>query len=173
MHIRVTTLWSWSRRDESFRSAAGPTRRLRVLPFDARASQPREAPLRPEPDRAALRHRRAISAVQRPTSRLAAPKANGARRVLDRLKQFLDEQTAGALPKSQYGQAIGYVRNSVGITGVGTRRTADWRSTTTFRSGRSVSPQPDAKIGYFSEVIVAAKTAAICLSILASAKRCT
>jgi transposase len=31
--------------------------------------------------------------------------------VLDRLKTFLDEQTTGALPKSQYGKAIGYVRN--------------------------------------------------------------
>jgi transposase len=77
--------------------------------FDARASQPRESHY-------VLSLVGQLYDIEEQTRQCSADERLAARKersvpVLDRLKQFLDEQTPGALPKSQYGQAIGYVRN--------------------------------------------------------------
>ena len=77
--------------------------------FDARQNQPREAHY-------VLSLIRQLYDVEDQT-RLLSPEDRLAARqkdsvpVLDRLKLFLDEQARGALPKSQYGQAIGYALN--------------------------------------------------------------
>ena len=136
--------------------------------FDARASQPREAhyvlslvgQLYDIEDQF-----RQCSADER----LAARKERSVP-VLDRLKQFLDEQTPGALPKSQYGQAIGYVRNQ-------------WESLRRYVEDGRLSIDNNisertlriAAIGRKNWLFFGSdrggETAAICLSILASAKR--
>jgi transposase len=136
--------------------------------FDARTNQPREAhyvlsligQLYEIEDQA-----RALSAEQR----LAARRDHGAP-VLDRLKLFLDEQAPGALPKSQYGQAIGYVLNQ-------------WESLRRYlEDGRlaidnNISERTlrvcaiGRKNWMFFGSDRGGETAATCLSILASAKR--
>src|SRR5262249_12127747 len=90
--------------------------------------------------------------------------------VLGRLKAFFDEQAPRALPKSQYGKAIGYVCNQ-------------WESLRRYvedgrlgidnnTSERTLRP---AAIGRKNWLFFGSdrggETAAICLSILASAKR--
>ena len=77
--------------------------------FDARASQPREAHY-------VLSLVGQLYDIENQTRLWSADERLAARKersvpVLERLKQFLDEQAPKALPKSQYGQAIGYVQN--------------------------------------------------------------
>jgi transposase len=136
--------------------------------FDARTSQPREAHY----VLSLVGQLYDIEERTRPCSadeRLAARKERSVP-VLDRLKQFLDEQTPGALPKSQYGQAIGYVRNQ-------------WESLRRYvEDGRLAIDNNNsertlrvAAIGRKNWLFFGSdrggETAAICLSILASAKR--
>jgi transposase len=136
--------------------------------FDARASQPREAHY-------------ALSLIgqlyevedefRKSTAgeRLAARNARSVP-LLDRLKQFLDEQTPRALPKSQYGQAIGYVRNQweslrryVEDGRLGIDNNISERTLRVAAIGR--------KNWLFFGSDRGGETAATCLSILASAKR--
>ena len=89
---------------------------------------------------------------------------------LDRLQTFFDEQAPGALPKSQYGKAIGYVRNQ-------------WESLRRYvEDGRlaidnnsSEQTLRVAAIGRKNWMFFGSdrggETAAICFSLLASAKR--
>jgi transposase len=136
--------------------------------FDARASQPREAHY-------VLSLVGQLYDIEEQTRQCSADERLAARKersvpVLDRLKQFLDEQTPGALPKSQYGQAIGYVRNQ-------------WESLRRYvEDGRlaidnNISERTlrVAAIGRKNWLFFGSdrggETAAICLSILASAKR--
>ena len=136
--------------------------------FDARANQPREAhyvlsligQLYDVEDQTRL-----LS----PEDRLAARQKDSVP-VLDRLKLFLDEQARGALPKSQYGQAIGYALNQ-------------WESLRRYaEDGRlaidnNISERTlrvcaiGRKNWLFFGSDRGGETAATCLSILASAKR--
>jgi transposase len=90
--------------------------------------------------------------------------------VLDRLKTFLDEQTSGALPKSQYGKAIGYARNQWETL---RRYVEDGRlaidNNTSERTLRVAAIGRKNWLFFGSDR--GGETAAICLSILASAKR--
>ena len=105
MHTRVMAQWSWSRGTNHSPRLLAPCP-ARVL--HARASQPREAHY-------------ALSLIGQlydieDQFEGAAPKSPGRSKersvpVLDRLKLFPDEQAANALPRSQYRQAIGYLRN--------------------------------------------------------------
>jgi len=136
--------------------------------FDARASQPREAHY-------VLSLIGQLYDIEEQYRQCGADERLVARKersvpVLDRLKQFLDEQTPGALPKSQCGQAIGYVRNQ-------------WESLRRYvEDGRlgidnNISERTlrIAAIGRKNWLFFGSdrggETAAICLSILASAKR--
>jgi transposase len=89
--------------------------------------------------------------------------------VLDRLKQFLDEQAPPALPKSQYGKAIGYVRNQWESLH---RYTEDGRlaidNNTSERTLRVAAIGSKNWLFFGSDR--GGETAAACLSILASAK---
>jgi len=136
--------------------------------FDARASQPREVHY-------VLSLVGQLYDVEEQMRQCSADERLAARKersvpVLDRLKQFLDEQTSEALPKSQYGQAIGYVRNQ-------------WESLRRYvEDGRlgidnNISERTlrVAAIGRKNWIFFGSdrggETAATCLSILASAKR--
>ena len=136
--------------------------------FDARASQPREAHY-------VLSLIGQLYDIEEQYRQCGADERLAARKerstpVLDRLKQFLDEQTAGALPKSQYGQAIGYVRNQ-------------WESLRRYEEDGRLAIDNNisertlriAAIGRKNWLFFGSdrggETAAICLSILASAKR--
>ena len=90
--------------------------------------------------------------------------------VLDRFKSFLDEQGPGALPKSQYGKAIGYARNQweslcryVEDGRLGIDNNISERTLRVAAIGR--------KNWLFFGSDRGGETAATCLSILASAKR--
>jgi transposase len=136
--------------------------------FDARASQPREAHY-------VLSLVGQLYDIEEQTRQCSADDRLAARKersvpVLDRLKQFLDEQTLGALPKSQYGQAIGYVRNQweslrryVEDGRLGIDNNISERTLRVAAIGR--------KNWLFFGSDRGGETAAICLSILASAKR--
>jgi transposase len=136
--------------------------------FDARASQPREAHY-------ALSLIGQLYDVEDEFRKSTADERLAARKersvpLLDRLKQFLDEQTPGALPKSQYGQAIGYVRNQweslrryVEDGRLGIDNNISERTLRVAAIGR--------KNWLFFGSDRGGETAATCLSILASAKR--
>jgi transposase len=136
--------------------------------FDARASQPREAHY-------VLSLVGQLYDIEEQTRQCSADERLTARKersvpVLDRLKQFLDEQTLGALPKSQYGQAIGYVRNQweslrryVEDGRLGIDNNISERTLRVAAIGR--------KNWLFFGSDRGGETAATCLSILASAKR--
>jgi transposase len=136
--------------------------------FDARASQPREAHY-------ALSLIGQLYDVEEEFRKSNADERLAARKersvpVLDRLKKFLDEQAPGALPKSQYGQAIGYIRNQ-------------WESLRRYETDGRLAIDNNtsertlrvAAIGRKNWLFFGSdrggETAAICLSILASAKR--
>jgi transposase len=136
--------------------------------FDARASQPREAHY-------VLSLVGQLYDIEDQTRQCSADERLIVRKersvpVLDRLKQFLDEQTLGALPKSQYGQAIGYVRNQweslrryVEDGRLGIDNNISERTLRVAAIGR--------KNWLFFGSDRGGETAATCLSILASAKR--
>jgi transposase len=136
--------------------------------FDARTSQPREAHY-------ALSLIGQLYEVEEEFRKSTADERLAARQersvpVLDRLKTFLDEQAPGALPKSQYGQAIGYIRNQ-------------WESLRRYETDGRLAIDNNtsertlrvAAIGRKNWLFFGSdrggETAAICLSILASAKR--
>lgn len=136
--------------------------------FDARASQPRESHY-------ALSLIGQLYDIEEEFRKRTAAERLAARQeqsvpVLDRLKTFLDDQATRALPKSQYGKAIGYAGNQ-------------WESLRRYvedgrlgidnnTSERTLRP---AAIGRKNWLFFGSdrggETAAICLSILASAKR--
>jgi transposase len=136
--------------------------------FDARANQPREAHY-------ALSLIGQLYDVEEEFRKTTADERLAARKerslpVLDRLKSFLDEQGPGALPKSQYGKAIGYARNQweslcryVEDGRLGIDNNISERTLRVAAIGR--------KNWLFFGSDQGGKTAANCLSILASAKR--
>jgi transposase len=136
--------------------------------FDARPNQPREAHY-------VLSLIRQLFEVEdqarllSPEQRLEARQKDSVP-VLDRLKLFLDEQVRGALPKSQYGQAIGYVRNQWEAL---RRYVEDGRLA--IDNNISERTLRGCAIGRKNWLFFGSdrggETAATCLSILASAKR--
>ena len=136
--------------------------------FDARANQPREAHY-------ALSLIGQLYDVEEEFRKSTADERLAARNersvpVLDRLKSFLDEQGPGALPKSQYGKAIGYARNQweslrryVEDGRLGIDNNISERTLRVAAIGR--------KNWLFFGSDRGGETAATCLSILASAKR--
>jgi transposase len=136
--------------------------------FDARTNQPREAHY-------ALSLIGQLYDIEEEFQKSTADERLAARQersvpVLDRLKTFFDEQAPAALPKSQYGKAIGYACNQ-------------WESLRRYaEDGRLVIDNNTsertlrvAAIGRKNWLFFGSdrggETAAICLSILASAKR--
>jgi transposase len=107
--------------------------------------------------------------LQTPEARLTARQERSVP-VLDRLNLFLKEQANGALPKSQYGQAIGYVVNQWDTLH---RYVEDGR----FDIDNNISERTlrvcaiGRKNWMFFGSDRGGETAAACLSILASAKR--
>ena len=136
--------------------------------FDARANQPREAHY-------ALSLIGQLYDVEEEFRKSTADERLAARKersmpVLDRFKSFLDEQGPGALPKSQYGKAIGYARNQweslcryVEDGRLGIDNNISERTLRVAAIGR--------KNWLFFGSDRGGETAATCLSILASAKR--
>ena len=91
--------------------------------------------------------------------------------VLERIEKYLREQQGGALPKSQYGQAIAYALNHWEELLTATRRTVGWRSTTTSPKRTLRLCAISRKNWLFVGGDQGGETAAICFSILAGAKR--
>jgi transposase len=136
--------------------------------FDARANQPREAHY-------ALSLIGQLYDVEEELRKSTADERLAARKersvpVLDRLKTFLNDQAPGALPKSQYGKAVGYVRNQWESLH---RYTEDGRlaidNNTSERTLRVAAIGRKNWLFFGSDR--GGETAAVCLSILASAKR--
>jgi transposase len=136
--------------------------------FDARANQPREAHY-------ALSLIGQLYDVEEEFRRSTADERLAARQersvpVLDRLKRFLDEQAPAALPKSQHGKAIGYALNQWESL---RRYEADGRlaidNNTSERTLRVAAIGRKNWLFFGSDR--GGETAAVCLSILASAKR--
>jgi transposase len=136
--------------------------------FDARANQPREAHY-------ALSLIGQLYDVEEKFRKSTVDERLAARQErsvpgLDRLKKFLDEQAPVALPKSQYGKAIGYVRNQWDSL---RRYAEDGRigidNNTSERTLRVAAIGRKNWLFFGSDR--GGETAAICLSILASAKR--
>ena len=136
--------------------------------FDARTNQPREAHY-------ALSLIGQLYDIEEEFQKSTADERLAARQersvpVLDRLKTFFDEQAPAALPKSQYGKAIGYACNQ-------------WESLRRYAEDGRLAIDNNtsertlrvAAIGRKNWLFFGSdrggETAAICLSILASAKR--
>jgi transposase len=136
--------------------------------FDARTNQPREVHY----VLSLIRQLYDIEDQEReasPEQRLAARQEHSVP-ILDRLEQFLKEQAPDALPKSKYGQAIGYVLNQHDAL---RRFTEDGRLPidNNFSEGTIRVAAIGRKNWLFFGSDRGGETAAICLSILASAKR--
>ena len=136
--------------------------------FDARTNQPREAHY-------ALSLIGQLYDIEEEFQKSTAEERLAARQersvpVLNRLKTFFDEQAPAALPKSQYGKAIGYACNQWDSL---RRYTEDGRlgidNNTSERTLRVAAIGRKNWLFFGSDR--GGETAAICLSILASAKR--